>query len=210
MATPASRGPSQDATLSHPIWVLIYGCFDRADALSAADQCARVDRTLFAVPSRFFRRRWDESRGDEFDGWGHSAWYFEVGLGEMWLEHVAYLSEQGRRDGQERFCRIRYSSTGPGSRECSSMRCHARPVTVLSRRVREFRFLIRDRDTTYSAAFERCSTPKASTSCACQPSAVPVVVGQDGARALGRHISLIVPALEILGCRSLGRRMLAG
>lgn len=33
----------------------------------------------FAMPSRFFRRRWDESRGDEFDGWGHSVWYFEVG-----------------------------------------------------------------------------------------------------------------------------------
>lgn len=31
------------------------------------------------MPSRFFRRRWDESRGDEFDGWGHSVWYFEVG-----------------------------------------------------------------------------------------------------------------------------------
>src|SRR5690242_1847415 len=31
------------------------------------------------MPSRFFRRRWAESRGDEFDGWGHSVWYFEVG-----------------------------------------------------------------------------------------------------------------------------------
>ncbi|MGW0778326.1 hypothetical protein ACWD01_32935 [Streptomyces sp. NPDC002835] len=27
----------------------------------------------------FFRRRWDESRGDEFDSLGHSVWYFEVG-----------------------------------------------------------------------------------------------------------------------------------
>ncbi|MFI5924818.1 hypothetical protein ACIA3K_02435 [Micromonospora sp. NPDC051543] len=27
---------------------------------------------------RFYRRHWDESRGDEFDGWGHSVWYFEV------------------------------------------------------------------------------------------------------------------------------------
>jgi hypothetical protein len=28
--------------------------------------------------SRFYRRRWNESRGDEFDSWGHSVWYFEV------------------------------------------------------------------------------------------------------------------------------------
>ncbi|WP_169952787.1 hypothetical protein [Microbispora sp. H11081] len=27
---------------------------------------------------QFYRRRWDESRGDEFDDWGHSVWYFEV------------------------------------------------------------------------------------------------------------------------------------
>jgi hypothetical protein len=31
------------------------------------------------VPSRFYRRGWDETRGDEFDGWGCSVWYFEVG-----------------------------------------------------------------------------------------------------------------------------------
>jgi hypothetical protein len=31
------------------------------------------------VPSRFLRRRWDELRGDEFDGWGPSVWYVEVG-----------------------------------------------------------------------------------------------------------------------------------
>jgi hypothetical protein len=30
------------------------------------------------VPSRFYRRRWDETRGDEFDGWGCSVWYFDV------------------------------------------------------------------------------------------------------------------------------------
>jgi len=32
-----------------------------------------------AVPNRFYRRRWDESRGDEFDGWCHSVWFFEAG-----------------------------------------------------------------------------------------------------------------------------------
>ena len=31
------------------------------------------------MPSRFYRRRWDETRGDEFDEWGRSVWYFEVG-----------------------------------------------------------------------------------------------------------------------------------
>jgi hypothetical protein len=36
------------------------------------------------MPSRFFRRPWDESRGDDFDGWGHSVWYFEVGE-DGWL-----------------------------------------------------------------------------------------------------------------------------
>ncbi len=32
-----------------------------------------------AMSSRFFRRRWDDPRGDEFHGWGPSVWYFEVG-----------------------------------------------------------------------------------------------------------------------------------
>lgn len=27
---------------------------------------------------RYFRRRWEESRGDQFDDWGASVWYFEV------------------------------------------------------------------------------------------------------------------------------------
>lgn len=27
---------------------------------------------------RFFRRAWDESRGDRYDGWGTSDWYFEL------------------------------------------------------------------------------------------------------------------------------------
>jgi hypothetical protein len=28
---------------------------------------------------RYYKRRWDESRGDEHDEWGLSIWYFEVG-----------------------------------------------------------------------------------------------------------------------------------
>jgi hypothetical protein len=27
---------------------------------------------------RYFRRRWNDSRGDQFDSWGHSVWYLEV------------------------------------------------------------------------------------------------------------------------------------
>ncbi|MGC4014229.1 MAG: hypothetical protein QM755_06875 [Luteolibacter sp.] len=28
---------------------------------------------------RYYRRPWDEDRGDEFADWGTSVWYFEVG-----------------------------------------------------------------------------------------------------------------------------------
>jgi hypothetical protein len=28
---------------------------------------------------RYFKRRWDEPRGDKYDSWGLSTWYFEVG-----------------------------------------------------------------------------------------------------------------------------------
>ena len=30
------------------------------------------------MPNHFYRRRWDECRGDEFDSWGFSLWYFET------------------------------------------------------------------------------------------------------------------------------------
>jgi hypothetical protein len=33
---------------------------------------------IATMKGRFYRRRWDESRGDEFDNWGGSVWYFEV------------------------------------------------------------------------------------------------------------------------------------
>jgi hypothetical protein len=32
------------------------------------------------VANRYFKRRWEESRGDEDDSWGASTWYFEVGV----------------------------------------------------------------------------------------------------------------------------------
>lgn len=31
------------------------------------------------VSARYFRRRWEEPRGDRYDAWGHSTWYFETG-----------------------------------------------------------------------------------------------------------------------------------
>ena len=30
------------------------------------------------MAGRTYRRRWNESRGDEFDAWGHSVWYVET------------------------------------------------------------------------------------------------------------------------------------
>jgi hypothetical protein len=30
------------------------------------------------MASRYFRRRWDESRGDQFDSWGPAVYFFEV------------------------------------------------------------------------------------------------------------------------------------
>lgn len=27
---------------------------------------------------RYLKRNWDECRGDEFDNWGKSVWYFEI------------------------------------------------------------------------------------------------------------------------------------
>jgi hypothetical protein len=31
------------------------------------------------VKTRYYKRRWDEVRGDEHNDWGPSTWYFEVG-----------------------------------------------------------------------------------------------------------------------------------
>src|SRR4051812_34097671 len=48
-----------------------------------------------AVPSHFYRRRWDETRGDEFDSWGHSLWYFETD-DEGWPIRQVELYDAGR------------------------------------------------------------------------------------------------------------------
>ena len=30
------------------------------------------------MPHRYFKRRWDQCRGDQYDDWGGSWWYFEL------------------------------------------------------------------------------------------------------------------------------------
>jgi hypothetical protein len=47
------------------------------------------------VPSRFYRRRWDETRGDEFDDWGCSVWYFEV-ADDGWPVRQVEVYDAGR------------------------------------------------------------------------------------------------------------------
>lgn len=57
----------------------------------------------FVMPSRYLRRRWDDSRGDEFDGWGHSVWYFEVDDGGWPVRQVeAYDAGAVLRYGPDR------------------------------------------------------------------------------------------------------------
>ena len=46
--------------------------------------------------SRFFKRKWDETRGDEFDSWGTSTWYFEVDANGYPTKQIE-LYENGNR-----------------------------------------------------------------------------------------------------------------
>lgn len=43
---------------------------------------------------RYFRRRWDETRGDDHADWGTSEWYFEVG-DDGWVTRQAEVYETG-------------------------------------------------------------------------------------------------------------------
>jgi hypothetical protein len=47
------------------------------------------------MPNRFYRRRWDEARGDEFASWGRSFWYFETDE-EGWPVRQIEVYEAGR------------------------------------------------------------------------------------------------------------------
>ena len=44
---------------------------------------------------KYFKRHWDESRGDEYDHWGTSWWYFEVDE-EAWIVRQIEVYENGR------------------------------------------------------------------------------------------------------------------
>jgi hypothetical protein len=67
------------------------------------------------VPNRFYRRRWEESRGDEFDGWGHSLWYFEVDDDGWPIRQIeAYATGQVLRYGPSHE-RDRYGGLGDQS-----------------------------------------------------------------------------------------------
>lgn len=67
---------------------------ERSVARKAA-RSGRAGSTLSAIPNRFYRRRWAENRGDEFAGWGHSVWYFEVG-DDGWPVRQAETYDAGR------------------------------------------------------------------------------------------------------------------
>jgi hypothetical protein len=44
---------------------------------------------------RYFKRPWDESRGDEHDDWGSSTWFFEVGS-DGYVERQIEVYEAGQ------------------------------------------------------------------------------------------------------------------
>ncbi|MEQ4209887.1 hypothetical protein [Actinopolymorpha sp. B9G3] len=44
--------------------------------------------------THYFRRRWEEPRGDEHDDWGHSDWYFEVG-DDGWVSRQVESYDRG-------------------------------------------------------------------------------------------------------------------
>jgi hypothetical protein len=46
---------------------------------------------------RYYRRRWDEGRGDGHDGWGGSDWYFEVDDDGTVLRQVEVYDQGPRR-----------------------------------------------------------------------------------------------------------------
>jgi hypothetical protein len=57
---------------------------------------------------RFYRRRWAETRGDEFNGWGHSVWFFEAD-DDGWSVRQVEVYDAGRI--------LRY---GPGTRRTAT------------------------------------------------------------------------------------------
>ena len=46
--------------------------------------------------NKYFKRKWNETRGDEFDSWGTSIWYFEIGPDGYPIKQIE-LYENGNR-----------------------------------------------------------------------------------------------------------------
>jgi len=46
--------------------------------------------------NKYFKRKWDETRGDEFDSWGTSIWYLEVD-NDLYPSKQIELYENGNR-----------------------------------------------------------------------------------------------------------------
>lgn len=53
---------------------------------------------------RHYRRRWDETRGDEHDDWGASEWFFET-ADDGWVRRQLEVYETGPR--------LRYDDSTP-------------------------------------------------------------------------------------------------
>ena len=43
---------------------------------------------------KFFKHRWEELRGDEYDNWGASTWYFETG-DDFWPTRQIEMYDNG-------------------------------------------------------------------------------------------------------------------
>lgn len=53
---------------------------------------------------KYYRYNWDESRGDEFDSWGKSIWYIEVGS-DGYITRQLEVYENGTK--------LKYSESNP-------------------------------------------------------------------------------------------------
>jgi hypothetical protein len=81
--TSPPRRPSRQASTGTSVRRPVLACFARRDCSPPVAARSAANEDVFrsyasAVPSHFYRRRWDETRGDEFDSSGHSLWYFDT------------------------------------------------------------------------------------------------------------------------------------
>src|SRR5262245_15942231 len=80
VATTPPRSPSATAPRCHHVTVAVSASM--STVIQAVDQRrtrrAAARASSLAARMRYFRRRWDESRGDRFDHWGAATYLFEV------------------------------------------------------------------------------------------------------------------------------------